>query len=97
MELTSANYTVWVIKVEAILDAQGVWEAVSRADGTTTVNEKKNETARVQLLGALWEDILMQVSTKKMAKEGWDSLKVRFVGADRVKKARLSTLRGEFD
>uniref|UniRef100_A0ACD5VRM6 Uncharacterized protein n=1 Tax=Avena sativa TaxID=4498 RepID=A0ACD5VRM6_AVESA len=39
----------------------------------------------------------MQVSTKKTAKEVWDSLKTRFIGADRVKSARLSTLRGEFD
>ena len=26
--LTGDNYTVWAIKVEASLDAQGVWEAV---------------------------------------------------------------------
>ena len=94
--LTPTNYTVWAIKVEAILDAAGVWEAVSPADGEE-VDEKKNKTARAQLLGALSEDILMQVSTKKTAKEVWDSLKMRFVGADRVKAARLSTLRGEFD
>jgi hypothetical protein len=96
-ELTPANYTVWAIKVEAILDAQGVWEAVSPADGTMTVDEKKHKMARAQLLGALSEDILMQVSGKKTAKEVWESLKTRFVGADRVKAARLSTLRGEFD
>ena len=94
--LTPANYTVWAIKVEAILDAQGVWEAVSPADGVA-VDAAKNKTARAQLLGALSEDILMSVSTKKMAKEVWDSLKTRFIGADRVKAARLSTLRGEFD
>jgi hypothetical protein len=39
----------------------------------------------------------MQVSGKKMAKEVWESLKTRFIGADRVKAARLSTLCGEFD
>ncbi|CAM0949754.1 unnamed protein product [Alopecurus aequalis] len=94
--LTSTNYTVWAIKVEAILDAQGVWEAVSPGDGVE-VDETKNKMARAQLLGALSEDILMQVSTKKTAKEVWDSLKTRFVGANRVKAARLSTLRGEFD
>ncbi|CAM0957048.1 unnamed protein product [Alopecurus aequalis] len=94
--LTSTNYTVWAIKVEAILDAQGVWEAVSPGDGVE-VDETKNKMARAQLLGALSEDILMQVSTKKTAKEVWDSLKTRFVGADRLKAARLSTLRGEFD
>ena len=94
--LTPANYTVWAIKMEAILDAAGVWEAVSPAEGAT-VDATKNKTARAHLLGALSEDILMQVSMKKTAREVWDSLKTRFVGADRVKAARLSTLSGEFD
>ena len=94
--LTAENYTVWVIKVEAILDAQGVWEAAVPETGAT-VDEKKNKTARAQLLGALSEDILLQVSPKKKAAEVWDALKTRLVGADRVKAARLSTLRGEFD
>jgi hypothetical protein len=39
----------------------------------------------------------MQVSTKKTAKEVWESLKTRFVGADRVKTVRLAMLKGEFD
>jgi len=61
------------------------------------VDAKKNKTARAQLLQALPEDILMQVSTKKTAKEVWESLKTRFVGADRVKTARLAMLKGDFD
>ena len=72
--LTPANYTVWAIKVEAILDGQGVWEAVSPGDGVE-VDEAKNKMARARLLGALSEDILMQVSTKKTAKEALGSLK----------------------
>jgi hypothetical protein len=94
--LVPASYTAWAIKVEAILDAQGLWEAVAPADGAV-VDERKNKTARAQLLQALPEDILMQVSTKPTAREVWDSLKTRFVGADRVKAARLATLKGEFD
>lgn len=62
-----------------------------------TVDERKNKTARAQLLQALPEDILMQVSTKKTANEVWESLKARFVDTDRVKMARLATLKGEFD
>jgi hypothetical protein len=61
------------------------------------VDECKNKMARAQLLQALPEDILMQVSTKPTTKEVWDSLKTRFVGADRVKAAHLATLKGEFD
>ncbi|XP_047340405.1 uncharacterized protein LOC124943988 [Impatiens glandulifera] len=39
----------------------------------------------------------MQVENKKTAKEVWDCLKTRFVGADHVKNARLQTLKSEFD
>jgi len=94
--LSPTSYTTWAIKVEAILDAQGLWEAVSPS-GDGVVDAHKNKMARAQLLQALPEDILMQVSTKKTAKEVWESLKTRFVGADRVKTARLTTLKGEFD
>jgi hypothetical protein len=57
-----------------------VWEAVSPIDGVA-VDAAKNKTAMAQLLGALSEDILMSVSMKKTAKEVWDSLKTRFIGA----------------
>jgi hypothetical protein len=94
--LSPAGYTAWAIKVEAILDAQGLWEAMSPS-GDAVVDAQKNKMARAQLLQALPKDILMQVSTKKTAKEVWESLKTRFVGADRVKTAHLATLKGEFD
>jgi hypothetical protein len=69
---------------------------VAPANGAD-VDERKNKMARAQLLQALPEDILMQVSTKPTTKEVWDNLKARFVGADRVKAAHLATLKGEFD
>ena len=39
--LTGDNYTVWAIKIEANLDAQGIWEAVVPADSTVEVDPKK--------------------------------------------------------
>ncbi|XBH56128.1 hypothetical protein VPH35_078037 [Triticum aestivum] len=93
--LTVDNYTVWTIKAQAILDVYTVWEAV--ATGDAAVNARKEKTARALLLRALPEDVLLQVSTKLTTREVWDSLKVRFVGADRVCTARLAMLHGEFD
>lgn len=43
------------------------------------------------------QDVLLQVVKHKMAKVVWDSLKTRYVGADRVKQARLHTLKSEFE
>ncbi|KAE8782413.1 retrotransposon protein [Hordeum vulgare] len=93
--LTGGNYTTWVIKVEANHDAAGLWEAVVLPEDA--VIAKKDKPARAYLLGALAEDLLLQVSSKKTAAEVWASFKARFVGADRVRAARLGTLPGEFE
>lgn len=69
---------------------------VAPAEGAA-MDAGRSKTARAMLLTALSEEVLMQVASKPTTKEVWDSLKVRFVDADRVKAARLATLRGEFD
>ncbi|XP_073357905.1 uncharacterized protein [Aegilops tauschii subsp. strangulata] len=96
--LTGENYTTWAIKVEDDLDAAGMWEAVvPPVDAAAAVIAKKDKPARAYLLRALADDLLMQVAAKKTAAEIWSSLKVRFVGADRVRAARLASLRSEFE
>ena len=96
--LTSDNYTTWAIKVEANLNAAGLWEVVVlQEDAATAVITKKDKPARAYLLGALAENLLLQVSSKKTAAEVWASLKARFVRGDRVRAARLCTLRGDFE
>uniref|UniRef100_A0A452XI11 DUF4219 domain-containing protein n=1 Tax=Aegilops tauschii subsp. strangulata TaxID=200361 RepID=A0A452XI11_AEGTS len=98
LQLTGDNYTAWAIKVEANLDAAGLWEAVVvLEDAAAAVIAKKDKPARAYLLSALAENLLLQVASKKTAAEVWASLKARFVGADRVRAARLGTLRREFE
>ncbi|KAL4303488.1 hypothetical protein GQ457_10G006770 [Hibiscus cannabinus] len=94
--LTPLNYTVWAIKTEAVLDAQGVWEAVEPAEGTQ-VDAKKDKKARAYILQCIPEDILLQIVKNKTAKEIWESIKTRYLGSERVKKARVQTLKSEFD
>ncbi|XP_042413227.1 uncharacterized protein LOC122002204 [Zingiber officinale] len=94
--LSPHNYTVWAIKTEAILDAQGVWEAVEPTEGAQ-VDIKKDKKVRAYILQCIHEDILLQIANKKMAKEVWDSLKTRYLDSDRVKKVHVQTLKSEFD
>ena len=97
-QLTGENYMAWAIKMEANLDAAGLWEAVVvPEDAAAAVIAKKDKPARAYLLGALAENLLLQVAAKKTAAEVWAALKARFVGTDRVRAARLGTLRGEFE
>lgn len=94
--LAPDGYTVWAIKAQAILDAHTLWEAVAPA-GDAVVNAKKCKTARALLLSGPPEDVLLSVATKATAREVWDSVKVRFIGAERVRAARRATLCGELD
>nr|GEW97861.1 zinc finger, CCHC-type [Tanacetum cinerariifolium] len=57
--LTSTHYTTWAIKMEAIMDAQGLWESIESAAGVA-VDEKKSKMARAFIFQAIPKDILMQ-------------------------------------
>ncbi|XP_031494297.1 uncharacterized protein LOC116260255 [Nymphaea colorata] len=94
--LTATNYTSWVIRVQAMMEDQGIREAVEPTAGVA-VDTRKDKKARSHLLQALPKDLLMQVEKKATAKEVWDCLKMKFVGADRVRNARLQTLKSDFD
>ena len=94
--LTSTNYTIWAVRVKAILSANGLWEVVEPTEGTSTVDVKKDRTAIAYLFQAIPEDMVMQVASHPTAKEIWEALKTRFIGIDRVQKARLQSLRTEF-
>ncbi|KAE8804136.1 retrotransposon protein [Hordeum vulgare] len=89
--LTSENYTVWAIKVEANLNALGLREAVLLADDTAVlVITKKDKPTRAYLLEALIEDILLHVSSKKVTVELRASLKMRFDDVDREKDSIIN-------
>ncbi|KAD4384336.1 hypothetical protein E3N88_24504 [Mikania micrantha] len=94
--LTASNYTSWAIKMESIMDAQGIWDAIEPPDNTE-VDVKIRKKARAFIFQTLPEDILLQVAKHKEAKEVWDALKIRNLGADRVQKARIQTLNREFE
>jgi hypothetical protein len=103
--LTNTNYTSWCIRVQAIMEDREEWEVVEPEEGATTDADAarlarikaKDKKIKANLLQCIPDDLLMQVAKKKTGKEAWDSLKARFIGADRVRDARLQTLRSEFD
>ncbi|KAJ0600232.1 putative RNA-directed DNA polymerase [Helianthus annuus] len=94
--LTPTNYNTWSIKMEAIMDAHGLWEAIEPPAGVA-VDEKKSKQARAFIFQSIPDEVLSQAAKKKTAKEVWDSLKSRYVGAERVQKARLRILKSEFE
>ncbi|XP_076910419.1 uncharacterized protein LOC143568061 [Bidens hawaiensis] len=92
-KLTKTNYNTWVVIMESILDAQGLWEVVNGE----AIDDRKNKMARAIILQALPENMLMQVARTRDAQKIWESLRVRFLGVDRVQQARLRSLMRDFN
>ncbi|KAD5961118.1 hypothetical protein E3N88_12591 [Mikania micrantha] len=74
-KLTATNYCTWVILMEAVLDAKGLWETV---DPVTKDNEdpKKIKYARALIYQSLPENIIAQVARTRSAREIWEALRV---------------------
>lgn len=91
--LTASNYTIWSMTMKMILRVHEVWEAID--PGTT--DAKMNDIATVVLFQAIPENLILQVGNLDSPKAIWDAIKVRNLGADRVREARLQTLMTEFN
>ncbi|GJZ23237.1 zinc finger, CCHC-type containing protein [Tanacetum coccineum] len=97
VQLTDSNYTTWAVLMETILKAYGLWETINPKEGSSATDEKKTHTTKAMIFQTIPQDILAQVAQYETAKEVWDSVKVRYLGADLVQKARLQTLRSELE
>lgn len=95
--LNRSNYTAWSIKMRVYMQAQGVWSAVENTDPKIVIEDKTDKVALAAIYQGIPEDILLSVSEKKTAKEAWEAVKTMCLGADKVKKARIQTLKAEFE
>ncbi|KAM0047019.1 hypothetical protein Hdeb2414_s0009g00323521 [Helianthus debilis subsp. tardiflorus] len=91
--LKKVNYTIWALRIRAIFNIHGMWEAI---EPITETDVKKNNMAIALLFQSIPEEQILQVGNMKTAKEMWDALKARHLGADRVREARLQKLMSEF-
>ncbi|XP_076941220.1 uncharacterized protein LOC143610704 [Bidens hawaiensis] len=80
--------------MRVIFNVHGVWSIIEPG---TSVDVKKNNLAIALLFQSVPEDQVMQIGNLQTAKEMWDALKTRHLGADRIREARLQTLMGEFE
>ncbi|GJT45563.1 zinc finger, CCHC-type containing protein [Tanacetum coccineum] len=94
--LKPSDYSLWAIRMQIILEANGLWEMIEPLE-TTQSNNKKDKTAIAFLYQSLPEEQLLQITKHKTAKAIWNALKTRHIGKERVQKARLQTLKSDFE
>lgn len=95
--LAHDNYTVWAMKMKVFMQAHDVWNAVEPKDKNAKVEEKTDKVALAVIYQGIPEDILLSLADKTTAKKACDALKTMCLGADRVRKAKVQTLKSEFE
>ena len=91
--LNATNYNIWTMRMRLLLKVHKVWDTVE--PGSEDVD--KNDIARALIFQSVPESLTLQIGELETAKEVWESIKTKNVGAERVKEARLQTLMAEFE
>ncbi|XP_074336333.1 uncharacterized protein LOC141673482 [Apium graveolens] len=95
--LAKSNYTAWALKMKVFMQAQGVWTVVEQNDPKSPVKEKNDKVAMAMIYQVIPEEGLLSIAEKQMTNDVWEVIKTLCQGADRVKKARIQTLKSEFE
>jgi hypothetical protein len=90
--LAENNYGVWAVKMKILMCTQGVWAAV---ESKGPIDEKMDQMALAAIVQAMPEAVVMAISEEETAKKAWKALEEMHVGEERVKKARVQTLKME--
>lgn len=97
--LTRTNYAAWAMRLKFLLRANGAWGAVDRGKKPKdeTVDEVQDQLALSIISQAVDDDTLLRVSEKETAYDVWEALRSMHVGVERVREARVQSLRADLD
>jgi hypothetical protein len=91
--LTKTNYYDWAALMHVMLQARGLWDAVI----VGTMDYTEDRLALEVITKVVPPELMGSIASKPSAKAAWESLVLRNVGVEQVRKAKASTLKREFD
>ena len=91
--MSKLNYLLWAMRMEVILEAYIFLGAIE----DESVSRKLDRRALAVIYSVVPEDVLAQLDNKVKAKETLESLRTINVDIERVKKAKIQTLKREFE
>jgi hypothetical protein len=91
--LTKINYYDWTALMRVMLQARGLWDTVI----VGTMDYTEDRLALKVIAKAVPPELMGSIASKPSTKAAWESLVLCNVGVDRVRKAKASTLKCEFD
>ena len=91
--LTRSNYYEWSLLMKVKMQARFLWDAIKYDD----VDFKQDRRAMEALCASVPPEIGATLANKPTAKLAWEAIEARRVGSDRVRRAALQRLRGEWE
>jgi hypothetical protein len=91
--LMHTNYAEWSVMMKVMLQARGLWAAVT----TSAADEQEGRMAMEGILKAVPPEFITTLGEKDTAKEAWESLKTMRQSGDRVLQAKAQQLRREYE
>jgi uncharacterized membrane protein YgcG len=91
--LTKTNYYDWAALMRVMLQARGLWDTVI----VGTMDYTEDCLALEVIAKAVPPELMGSIASKPSVMATWESLVLCNFGVDRVRKAKVSTLKHEFD
>jgi hypothetical protein len=91
--LTKSNYHEWSLLMKVKLQARRLWEAVS-IGGVIYDDDRR---ALEALCASVPIELAAIIANKPTAKMAWDAIATQRIGGDRVRRATLQRLQGEWE
>ena len=91
--LTRTNYADWALLMQVMLEARQLWVAVN--DGTP--ERETDRTAMECLLRSVPPEMVSTLAVKATAKDAWGTIKTMRLGVARVREAKATTLRRQYE
>ena len=95
--LTRTNYAAWAIRMKYTLRTNGAWGAVDPEKAFRGVEQSKDELALTIISQSIDDETLLRVAEKETAADVWAALRSMHVGVERVREARIQSLKSDFD
>nr|XP_025686936.1 uncharacterized protein LOC112789306 [Arachis hypogaea] len=93
------DYSYWETLMSTHLKAQNLWNFIEPGlqEGADAAQQRRDQLALSQIHQGVDYTVFGKIANAKSAKEAWNTLKLSYKGVDKAQKAKLQSLRREYE
>ncbi|XP_072060552.1 uncharacterized protein [Arachis hypogaea] len=93
------DYSYWETLMSTHLKAQNLWNFIEPGlqEGADAAQQRRDQLALSQIHQGVYYKVFGKIANAKSAKEAWNTLKLSYKGVDKAQKAKLQSLRREYE